>query len=63
MDGTTVSLLAGLAYFAHELLLVVTVAKVTEQTQHTIRLSLNNFPSNTPCLLPYLQVGLQYVLD
>jgi hypothetical protein len=51
MEGTTVSLLTGLAYFAHAQgrLLVVTVAKVTEQTQHTIRLSLNNFPSsNSP---------------
>jgi hypothetical protein len=62
MEGTTFSVLSGLAYFAHELLLVVTVAKVTKQTQHTIRLSLNNFPSNTHYLLPYLQVRLEYVL-
>jgi hypothetical protein len=54
MKGTNVSLLTGLAYFAyaHGRRLVVTVAKVTEQTQHTIRLSLNNFPSITHYVPP-----------
>jgi hypothetical protein len=53
MEGTTVSLLTGLAYFAHAQgrLLVVAVAKVTGQTQHTIPLS----------QVPSQQVKLLYV--